>query len=322
MDRELLEKYAKNQYVQIGFLAALLALYIITKLSFFGILFAIALIGIVAYEIWSGGKSRGWKEELKDTLVSLAWILVFWLALGFVLNSPVPINAVVSCSMLPNVERGDLIIVQGEEPIGYEAEISPDELSALQSTSVSVHAGSAGQFELNGSLYSYCTQHKDSICSLFAANPELFTEKRGPFTFNYGECMRVSEQAALSTPCVKSVEFRGKTYYTNLSHDTVVYGPPSGDLYSYTGDIIHRLFFRVECEGETYYLTKGDNNPVFDIQAYEYSHMLGNRAPASANYKGRIFFRIPFLGYPKLFISGFFSETVNCDSTLEYHTVS
>jgi hypothetical protein len=322
MGNDLLARYLKNTTLQLGLLAFLLILYVLTKISLFGILFALALVATVALEIWAGSRSRGWKGELKDTVLSLVAIIVLWIALGFILNSPVPINAVVSCSMLPNVERGDLILVQGAEPLGYEVEISEEELRALQSTEATVSAGALGSFEIQGSLYSYCTQHRDDVCTLFASDPEMFTETRGPFTFNYGSCIRKSGNLGLVTPCVESVDFRGQEYLANFSHDTIVYGPRPGELYSYAGDIIHRLYFKVRSGDETYYLTKGDNNPVFDIQVYDYSINAGNSAPSSPQLKGLILFRIPFLGYPKLFISGFFAETANCDSTLSYPSVS
>ena len=322
MDKKLLERYTNNSYAQLGLLAIFLVLYVLTKNSIFGILFAIALIATVALEVWGGTKKHGWKHELKDTAITLGGIIVFWFVLTIVLNSSVPINAVVSCSMLPNVERGDLILVQGADPIGYELELTQEELSALQSPEATISAGAAGTFKVNGSIYSYCSQHKENLCTLFVSNPEIFTEQKGPFTFNYGTCTRHDGTIELITPCVTSVEYKGATYYTNLSHDTIVYGPPAGDLYSYTGDIIHRLFFKINVGEETYYLTKGDNNPTFDIQVYDYSVMLGNRAPSSSDYKGKILVQVPYLGYPKLFISGFVSETVNCGTTLEYPTVS
>jgi hypothetical protein len=160
------------------------------------------------------------------------------------------------------------------------------------------------------------------MCDAFTSEPERFSESRGPFTFNYAKCGRVSGDVILITPCVESVDFRGEKYFANLSHDTMVYGPREGNIYYYTGDIIHRVFFKIDSGGETYYLTKGDNNPIFDVQVYDYSLMMGNDAPSSSDYKGKILFRLPILGYPKLFISGFFSETAHCDSTLNYTTVS
>lgn len=319
---ELVGKYAANTWVQVGALAALLILYALTKVSIFGILFAVVLVGTVALEVFSGAKSRGWKEEAKDTAVSLAAIVALWLVLSFILNSPVPINAVVSCSMLPNVERGDLILVHGDAPTAYGIELSESELEALQSPETLVRAEGIGEFYVNGSMYAYCTQHADPVCTAFASSPESFSEVRGPFTFNYAECGRIKGNIVLVSPCVESVEFKGKEYLTNLSHDTIVYAPYEGDVFSYTGDIIHRVFFRMDSGGETYYLTKGDNNPVFDVQVYDYSMKIGNRAPSSSRYRGKILFRLPVLGYPKLFISGFFAETVNCDSTLNYTTVS
>lgn len=320
--RELVEGYARDTKVQVGALALLVLLYALTKISLFGVLFAVVLVGTVAMEVLSGAKSRGWKEELKDTLISLGAVVVLWLSLGFVLDSPVPINAVVSCSMLPNVERGDLILVRGGEPAGYGITLTESELGELQEDETLVKAEGIGEFYVNGSIYAYCSQHRDAICTQFASTPSKFSEHKGPFTFNYAKCERERGEITLVTPCVESVYFEGREYFANLSHDTIVYGPAEGNLYYYTGDIIHRVFFLIESSGETYYLTKGDNNPIFDLQVYDYSLAMGNDAPSSSEYKGKILFRFPFLGYPKLFISGFFAETVNCDSTLEYPTVS
>ena len=78
--KSLLKQYSENAYAQIGLLVALLLFYVLTKNSFFGILFAIALIGTVAVEIWIGSNKRGWKEELKDTVISLVAIVILWFA--------------------------------------------------------------------------------------------------------------------------------------------------------------------------------------------------------------------------------------------------
>ncbi len=119
-------------------------------------------------------------------------------------------------------------------------------------------------------------------------------------------------------PCVESVSYDGVKYLTDFSNDVVVYQPPRTDLYSRVGDIVHRVFFKIDVDGERYYVTRGDNNPVLDIQVFDYSGMVGNHPVSEENYKGKVIFRVPILGYFKLLISGFWQEDAQCKWQLEY----
>ena len=313
------ERLATDSVLQFGLIALTLVLYILTKSSIFGVLVMLEIIGIVALEVRHGLKKHGWKAELKEIVISLAVILIIWFAAMFIMKTPVPLNAVVSCSMLPNIERGDLVLVQGTEPTGYEIQLTPQEFSQLNGT-VTVHTPTGSNVTLKGSLYTYCAQYpSDPTCRSFLSSPASFYETRGPFTFHYDICMRKSRERdySVSTPCLSYVEVNGVPYRPDFTHDTIVYGPAQGDLYSLAGDIIHRLYLKVNVGDSTYYLTKGDNNPVMDIQEFSYSREMGNSPPGDSQYKGKVIGRIPYIGYLKLFISGFFSETTNCDSTLE-----
>ncbi|MEW5996320.1 MAG: hypothetical protein AB1657_01865 [Candidatus Micrarchaeota archaeon] len=316
--KEWAERIATDALLQFGIIAVTLALYMLTKSGIFGVLVMLEIVGIVALEVRHGVKKHGWKAELKEIAISLGAILIIWFAAMLVMGTSVPLNAVVSCSMLPNIERGDLVLVQGSGPAGYDVELTPEEF-ALLNGSATVY-GPGGSATVRGSLYTYCAQFQgEPLCREFISGPDSFYETRGPFTFHYGTCLRKSRERdyAISTPCLSYVEVRGAPYPINLSHDTIVYGPGRGDLYSLAGDIIHRLYFRVRVGDSTYYLTKGDNNPIMDIQEYSYSREMGNSPPGDSQYKGKVIGRIPYIGYLKLFISGFFSETMNCDSTLQ-----
>lgn len=314
----LLDKFSTDGVYQFALIGITLALYVLTKNSFFGVLVLLELLLIVALEIRHGVRKHGWKAELKDIAISLGAILLLWFAAMFVMGTSVPLNAVVSCSMLPNIERGDMVFVQGAAPIGYDVEISQAEFAQLNA-SPTVHVPGGSTLELKGSLYTYCAQFPTGqTCRQFFSEPESFYETRGPFLFQYGKCTRENREGRFSyqTPCLEYVEFNGTKYYPDLSHDTIVYAPAQGDLYSLAGDIIHRVYFTMHVGDSTFYLTKGDNNPVMDIQEYGYSLEMGNSPPGQSQYKGKIIGRMPFIGYLKLFTAGFFSETANCDSTL------
>ena len=83
----------------------------------------------------------------------------------------------------------------------------------------------------------------------------------------------------------------------------VVYQPQAGEYYARVGDIIHRAFIRLRSDGREYVLTKGDNNPIFDVQVYDEKSGEGNRPVEVERTKGRILFTVPYIGYLKLFIS-------------------
>jgi len=161
---------------------------------------------------------------------------------------------------------------------------------------------------VNGSMYSYCATRQDSaLCRRFIATPDKFTEKHGELTFAYEKCEIVMDKGrgTVYGPCVSYLEVNGNQYYTNLSNDVVVYQPNKGEYYSRVGDIIHRAYIRLKNgeDGKTYFLTKGDNNPIFDIQVYDESLKEGNAPVELTRSKGRILVTIPYLGYFKLFIS-------------------
>jgi hypothetical protein len=102
---------------------------------------------------------------------------------------------------------------------------------------------------------------------------------------------------------VTYLEVNGRKYYTNLSNDVVVYAPQPDEIYSSVGDIIHRAYIRLDdtSTGQVYFLTKGDNNPIFDMQVYQDG--MGNYPVQLNRSKGRVLLDIPYLGYLKLFIS-------------------
>ena len=69
--------------------------------------------------------SRLWKNEYFQTIVSVALVVIivfgFWFGVRAALNTPYPALAVASGSMLPTLNVGDLIIVQGTPPQQIDA---------------------------------------------------------------------------------------------------------------------------------------------------------------------------------------------------------
>ncbi len=309
---------------QVAVLAITFILYLLTKNAIFGALVAVEFIAFVLLEVQQGVKKHGVKNEIIDTLKSFGIAILAWLAISFLLRTTVPVSAVVSCSMLPSLQRGDLTIIHGTtaaELAAPEINVSWEELQKIYSTSANIYS-EYGNFSVDGSLFSYCQtyQFTNPTCKYFFSEPEKFTEARGGLEFRYSNCERrlLDGGGSSKTPCITSVSYGGTEYAANASNSIIVYEPNKGDLFSYTGDIIHRVFLKVKSGNDSYVLTKGDNNNIFDIQFYDYSRKLANRPVPEKNIKGEHMFAIPYIGYFKLFISGFVEEPVYCNTNLEH----
>jgi len=309
---------------QISILIVTLIFYLLTKSPIFGVLVAVEFIAFVFIEIQQGVQHHGVRYEMYDTLKSLGIAVLLWLSVSVLLGTSVPISAVVSCSMLPNLQRGDLTIIRGATAASLNApriEMSPEDFAKVYSHETEV-SSPLGTFLVNGSLFSYCQVYKytDKVCADFYSSPSLFVEKRGPLYFHYSKCQRkvLGTDTAADTPCVTSLTYNGQEFKPDMKNDVIVYQPNTGDLFSYTGDIIHRTYLEIRAGNYTYVLTKGDNNDVLDIQFYDHTRNLANTPVQEKNIKGANVFAIPYVGYFKLFISGFVDEPLYCNTNLLY----
>ncbi|NUN11456.1 hypothetical protein HUU53_02325 [Candidatus Micrarchaeota archaeon] len=90
-----------------------LALYLLTNQEFFGVLVFFALLALIVLD-FSPKKEGDWKTTLKELVIALVFAGAAWFLLGFLLNTSSPLNVVTSCSMLPELQRGDLIFLKGD----------------------------------------------------------------------------------------------------------------------------------------------------------------------------------------------------------------
>ena len=321
----------KKTHVQLIALFSTLALALITNalfgdpksgLSFlpilFGFLVALEIGYFVSIEVKEGAAKHGWKHEALDTAIALVIALGIWFGASFLLNTSTPLSAVVSCSMLPNLQRGDFVVVQGAPVDAYEISMTQAELDSLNAPATITYPG--GEAVINGSIFPYCVADRSRpACQALITAPDSVIEKKGPFTYRYERCnLSYSNGSLAQTPCLKSIDFHGTEYLTSFSNDVVVYQPQPQDAYAQIGDIVHRVFFQIDAGGAKYYLTRGDNNPFLDIQAYDYRTGVYNRPVPAGRLRGKVIGRIPLLGYFKLFISGFLQEDPQCRTQLEF----
>jgi signal peptidase I len=223
--------------------------------------------------------------------------------------------------MLPNLQRGDFIRVQGAPVTAYELDMTEGELESLTDRAYVTYNGK--NISMEGSIFSYCTLAPGTdVCRVFDESPDSIVERKGAFTYRYETCaVKYSDGSSTEAPCLRSVTFKGEEYLTNFSNDVIVYAPPQGYLYAFIGDIVHRAMFKINVDGKAYYLTRGDNNPVLDIQVYDYGRGLTNPPVAEEHVRGKVIGRIPILGYFKLFISGYLQEDPQCRTQLEFSHV-
>lgn len=106
-------------------LALFLIAYIYLKQVVFGVISLIFLLVLFLKDaLPQKADSKGIKSAIFELGFALVAALAVWYGLGFLLQTPTPIDVVTSCSMLPNLDRGDLIILQGGEIRAAEVKLS------------------------------------------------------------------------------------------------------------------------------------------------------------------------------------------------------
>ncbi len=329
LDPSLKRFFTDGRY-QLAVLVVGLVLYLVLPYSFrpyVGLLVGIYIIVAFIVDTAESASQVGWREELKELFILVVVVLVIYYGLGFILATSAPISSVVSCSMAPSIQRGDLIIISNRSPPHtlYAFNISPKDFIPIISHNYTVYYDGRPILHSGQSLYVLCspsslqqselssTSSLTSLCSAFNKEPSRFKESLGPLFFDYTTCIRKNGE---KQACVAAVEWNGKTYplypkrkSSNLA-DVIVYEPRKGTLFRQIGQIIHRAIIEIDVNGELYYLTKGDNNNVFDIQFS--ASGLYNEPPSKTDVIGRVIFRVPLLGYYKLFLSPYLRDDPMC----------
>ncbi len=284
-------------------------LFFFTKIEVLAVLSALVFIFGVLDESWDNIRENGWKSEAKELGLSILIALGIWYGATFLLGTSSPFNAVVSCSMLPNLERGDVIILTSRD---------------IQLPSIQLDSALKDSF-LYESHYvcTYC-KDPDGLTRVCQVDPFTNEEVRGQVVnYNCGFCVQTFDNGTFrELPCAKGVYVNGVYFDATAQNNTIlVYKPLSGDILSRIGDIIHRGVAEVQFDdGTRYYLIKGDNNPMFDSQMglYSNSGYLTNNPPERSQIVGRSLIRIPVVGYIKLVAFGQVANPENCKFRITY----
>ncbi len=286
------------------------ALYLMTRSPPFALLFALSLIAEFLAETVRGAGKHGWKHELTELAIAIIAALAIWFGASFLLGTSAPLDAVVSCSMLPNLERGDMMVLQGAVPSAPEVTVSAAQWDSQDwGNETGLWCGFCnGQLCIGKPVNA--VEYRDAQGKLLSYGVLVNeTPQEGNLVkFGCGMCtVALDSGSTVQTPCAKNVTIGNTTLSENLSNEIIVYNALPTD--AMRGDIIHRVYARINAGGKYHYLTKGDNNPQFDLQ-------YGNLPAPQERTVGKTIFRIPYLGYVKLFLFGHIATPQGCDTRI------
>jgi len=290
--------------VFLGFLVVCFVLFIFTKSPILAIVCTLLMLVMVASESLLGVKEHGIKKEIFEIIVALAIAVVFIKGISFLLDTKYPIDSVVSCSMLPNLKRGDFVILKGGSVSTPELNLSEEEIWTIRNGFVSSYAN---QTYTNFILCAF--YNRTQACEFLEAEAQKeHVEEDGIFKFIFKKCVFQKDGRNISMPCLKELEAKGNKVEFSEKTDIFVYEPREGDLFYKMGRgaIIHRAFAKINTEKNTYYLARGDNNGILDLQT-------GNSLVEKERVHGKVIFRVPYLGYLRLFLAGSFNEQYYCE---------
>jgi hypothetical protein len=289
----------------------------------FGIALFLMIVVIIVLEVTLGIEEEGYVKNIIEIGIAVLAVVVFWFALRAVLHTAYPLDVVPSCSMLPNLKRGDLIALQGLQSIN---QISAPRISITTSQYNTFNNNIQNEFlscvayQVSGNrvAVSQIIRPGYSI-GLYESTPSggqivqqaqqqgnliQYTCGSRGILFDNG----TTEQEAYTT----AVTINGTTIYGDKNNSIVVYATTPSDYFYKLGDsyIVHRAFAVLNVSGKYYVLTKGDNNPGLDLQ-------YGNYPSNMSFIEGKVVASIPYLGYLKLALSNSFVEPSGCNSTVQ-----
>lgn len=280
------------------------------------------IIVIIGLELVNGTNEEGYKKSVFEIAIAIIVVVAIWFALQVILQTNNPVDVVPSCSMLPTLSRGDLIVLHGIQNISQihapiisvSTALAKEIASFSESNSLSCVAYnySAGRLSISQivkpgyivGLY---------LSSLSGGEIVAYSaESNYPVRYRCGtrEIKYVNGTTA-EEAYTTSISIANTTIRGDRGNTIIVYKTLPEDQFYKEGDryIVHRVYAILNASGHYYMLTKGDNNPGLDMQYF-------NVPPNQSEVSGYVIASIPYLGYIKLIISGDLSQPRGCNSTV------
>jgi hypothetical protein len=315
-------------------LAILIVAYAVFNTTVLGLAVLLTIAFIFYYEIRYSIKTEGARKSIIDIGSAIGVAVLVWIILIIILHTTAPVDAVSSCSMLPELHRGDLVVLSGIVNITKFLESSHvPVVKVSQSAFASMEANMSSEFL---SYFAYFNGNKSKISYIFNSSsnysiglynasclskyaymskPNYYykcysaigSQSKNLVKYNYS-IGRVSVNGVVEDVLYTSViSINNTSISENYSNPIIVYQTTKRDYFS--GSIIHRLYAVINASGNYYFLTKGDNNQALDIEFSNY--------PANASsVLGYVVADIPVLGYVKLILSGQLAQPAGCNQTI------
>ncbi|MEM3791200.1 MAG: hypothetical protein QXL16_00520 [Candidatus Micrarchaeaceae archaeon] len=310
-------------------LASAIILYAYLSKASLGFAIFVIVILVFAIEAIRSLRESGLKNTIRDFLIAIfAAILLIFLS-GVALGTYAPFDAVASCSMLPTLSRGELVILQGIKnyslfvkenriPVVDVNSSYFEQINSSFGASLAYFPVSNGKVYINGivpkgSYGIYLFNTKCMLNYIYEGYNDIAAciVKNSPHSeikYSYSILpVRFSNGSIESIVATNSITIGNYTIEENYSNPIIVYKTTNEDYFS--GDIIHRVVAALKVGNEYYFLTKGDNNPFLDIE-------FANQPVSQEYVVGRVIGEIPFLGYLRLIISGQFQAPQGCNETI------
>ncbi|MGB9577227.1 MAG: hypothetical protein ACP5O3_00650 [Candidatus Micrarchaeia archaeon] len=157
-----------------------IAAYALFKSVAAGVVALAAFLALVFKDVMpseAGGK--GLKNALKEVVVAFAAAVAAWVVLCVVLQTASPIDVVTSCSMVPVLERGDLIVLQGGTisvpTVKYSGALPQIKVHSspcvISKGNESLRSFCASSLEVGGQVFSF---NSSNDVVVYAAKPESY----------------------------------------------------------------------------------------------------------------------------------------------------
>ena len=78
-----------------------------------GIAILLSIIAIIAIELINGFNDQGLVRNIIELVIVIVAVFAIWTGMKIALGTQYPIDVVPSCSMLPALQRGDILLLQG-----------------------------------------------------------------------------------------------------------------------------------------------------------------------------------------------------------------
>ncbi len=290
---------------------------------------------ILVFEVKASVSDTGLKQSLIDIFSAVLAAVVVWFFLIVALRTNAPVDAVSSCSMLPALHRGDLVVLRGIDNASlfvskYRVPVFNVSRSAFLSMQRNISKEFIAYFAYfngNKSQVSYTIPANKSyqiglyntVCisqSIYLNSPGSIyrcavpeqSQQNNLIRYSYAIGKLALPNATVSAIYTSDISVAGISAVENYSNPIIVYQTNSRDTFG--GSIIHRLYAVLNVSGSYYFLTKGDNNQALDLQ-------FGNYPANQSSVLGYVIATVPVVGYVKLLLSGQIVTPPGCNQQLQ-----